>query len=223
MEAQPHEPRWERKADERPAALYNAALQAFTEKGFRATRLEDVAALAGVSKGTIYHYFKNKDDLLIQALESKMQDRADEITLLLSNFEGSFEEKITLIIRNVWHRFLQNDWGRLQLLLLGEIAQEFPSFFEHWSKNGPQKISALLEKVLSDGIAAGKFRPDVDAGATARIMISGLVHQALTRVHLGQERHDPCSRERILNSTLDIFLHGLRRRISVHEATNSFP
>ena len=64
MEVNPKaEPRWERRKDARPSELLAAALNLFVEKGFAATRLDDVAARAGVSKGTLYLYFDNKEAL----------------------------------------------------------------------------------------------------------------------------------------------------------------
>ena len=59
----PARPRWERRKEARPAELLAAALDLFVEKGFAGTRLDDVAARAGVSKGTLYLYFENKEDL----------------------------------------------------------------------------------------------------------------------------------------------------------------
>src|SRR4051794_16119653 len=68
-----NKPKWERKAEERPGDLLQAALDVFSRHGYRATRLEAVAEEAGVSKGTIYRYFRNKEDLLERALEDRVQ------------------------------------------------------------------------------------------------------------------------------------------------------
>ena len=56
-------PRWERRKDARPQELLEAALDLFVERGYAATRLEDVARRAGVSKGTLYLYYENKEEL----------------------------------------------------------------------------------------------------------------------------------------------------------------
>lgn len=62
LETKP-KPRWERRKDARPQELLDAALALFVERGYAATRLDDVAARAGVSKGTLYLYFENKEEL----------------------------------------------------------------------------------------------------------------------------------------------------------------
>ena len=59
----PEQPRWERRKQERPAELLAAALELFTERGYAATRLDDVARRAGVSKGTVYLYYSSKEEL----------------------------------------------------------------------------------------------------------------------------------------------------------------
>ena len=58
-----HAPRWERRKESRPAELLAAALELFVERGYAATRLDDIASRAGVSKGTLYLYFSNKHEL----------------------------------------------------------------------------------------------------------------------------------------------------------------
>jgi len=67
--------RWQRLPDERPRALMNSALKLLKRRGYRRIRLEEIAADAGVSKATIYHYFANKDDLLTQSVAARMAER----------------------------------------------------------------------------------------------------------------------------------------------------
>jgi AcrR family transcriptional regulator len=61
--ARPKGPRWRRRKEERPAEIVAAALESFAERGFAATRLDDIAARAGVTRGTLYLYFSSKEDL----------------------------------------------------------------------------------------------------------------------------------------------------------------
>jgi len=218
METQ-HEPRWERKANERPTALFEAALKAFATNGYRATRLEDVAEAAGVSKGTIYNYFKNKDDLLLQALEHKMAERYVELESVLLGMVGTQEHKIRMVVENMWKRWQCKDWGLLHRILMGEVSTEFPAFFETWAKRGPIRSWNFLAQVIEDGVRSGEFRKDVDSAAAARFLLSGLMQQSLVRIHLGVEKYDHCSRERIMDGILDIFLAGIRKPNSRSHST----
>ena len=72
LDSAPRAPRWERRKESRPAELIAAALDLFVERGFAATRLDEVAARAGVSKGTLYLYFDSKEDLF----KAMIADRA---------------------------------------------------------------------------------------------------------------------------------------------------
>src|SRR5262249_36566018 len=65
-------PRWRRRKDERPAEIVAAALESFAERGFAATRLEDIAARAGVTRGTLYLYFQSKEDLFKAAVRQSI-------------------------------------------------------------------------------------------------------------------------------------------------------
>src|SRR5262249_4032939 len=65
-------PRWKRRKADRPAEILNAALDCFAERGFAATRMDDVAVRAGVTKGTVYLYFKTKEDLFKALIRSEL-------------------------------------------------------------------------------------------------------------------------------------------------------
>lgn len=202
-------PRWERKADERPASLYKAALKSFCENGFRATKLEDVAEQAGVSKGTIYRYFKGKDDLLLQSIDHVRQAYRKELDEFLTTLDGSHEKRLRAILIRVWELFQQPRWGRMQLLLYGEVANEFPDFFKEFSRDTPHKLLHVLVVEIEAGVRTGEFRSGIDVGVAARSMLAALSHLALTRIHLGLEHSDPCARERVFTGCVDLFLHGL--------------
>jgi len=208
QDPKPH--RWERKAQERPAALFDAALKAFGTAGFRATRLEDIAEAAGVSKGTIYNYFTNKNDLLLQAFEYRIQLRMDEMQAILAGFEGTSEARLCLVMTTMWERWQCEHWARLQRFILGEASIDFPELFEMWAQKGPINLWDYLETVLDEGKANGEFRADLDSATAARFLVSGLSQQALFNVHFKIEKHMSIPPSRILAGTLDVFLHGIR-------------
>ena len=75
MSASAKEPRWERRKQDRPQELLAAALELFVERGYAATRLEDVATRAGVSKGTLYLYFDGKESLFKSVVRTNVLPR----------------------------------------------------------------------------------------------------------------------------------------------------
>jgi AcrR family transcriptional regulator len=203
-------PRWERKAGERPGALLEAALGAFARHGFHATRLEDVAEAAGVSKGTIYIYFENKEDLLRKALEHRIEAGLGATENDLANFRGSAEGKLRLFLERLWAKALTDDWGRVQNLMHGEIAEAAPELFRFWIRNGLLRGWKLLAGIIAEGQAAGEFRSEADAAALARFLISGLMNQAFLQLHKGIGKLDAFPVDRIYAAGVGTILAGLR-------------
>src|SRR5947207_12072417 len=82
-------PRWERRKEARPQELLAAALDLFVERGFAVTRLEDVAKRAGVSKGTLYLYFANKEELFKAVVRENILPVLGEAEAIIDSFEGN--------------------------------------------------------------------------------------------------------------------------------------
>ncbi len=205
-------PRWERKAEERPEALFCAALEVFARDGYNHARLEDVARTAGVSKGTIYTYFTDKEDLLKKALASRQKSLLARAEAALEDFQGSATERLGFFLETGWARWSQAEWGRVHRLIFGEIASELPAVFKHWAKQGIMEGWRLAEQVIRQGQASGEFRPDADAAAFARLIYSGLSHQALLRSHMGLQELDPLEDGRILTAAKDLACSALSPR-----------
>ena len=81
------QPRYQRRKEDRPQEITAAAFAAFAEKGFTATKVEDVARRAGVSKGLLYLYFKTKEELFKAVIRSVVTPRVDELTRTLDSSE----------------------------------------------------------------------------------------------------------------------------------------
>lgn len=190
-------------------ALLDAAFRMFAERGYRAVRLEELAEAAGMTKGAIYYYFDSKEDLLRRALEHRHREVFGEIAQALRAERGPASTKIRFVLRKVWQRWLEPDWGRAFRLLVGEVSVEFPAVFRIWAREGPIRGWALVSDLIQEGIQAGEFRQDVDALVAGRMVLSSLMLQAALHVHLGLDELEPCDHDRILDSTVDIFMHGL--------------
>ena len=80
--------RWRRRKEARPDEILAAALASFAERGFAATRLEDVAARAGISKGTLYLYFRSKEELFKAVVRATLVPNLERVEALAASFEG---------------------------------------------------------------------------------------------------------------------------------------
>ncbi len=198
-----------RQTDSPPGALLEAAFRTFAAKGYRATRLEEIADSVGMTKGAIYHYFSSKEDLLRRAVEAQHRLMFSEIEKALEAQRGSVSVKIRFVLRRMWQHWLKPGWGYAFRLMVGEMSVEFPALFRAWAREGPLQGSVLVRQLIEDGIRQGEFRPDADADVSARLVVSGLMLQAALHAHLGLDDLAPCDLDRIFDSAMDLFLHGL--------------
>lgn len=194
---------------EPPRALLDAAFSVFSRKGYRATRLEEVAEAAGMTKGAIYYYFSGKEDLLRQAVEKRHRAIFREIEEALGKEDAPASAKIRLALRKVWSHWAEPAWGDAFRLVVGQLSVEFPALFRTWAREGPLEGYRLVRRLIESGIEGGEFRRDVDPEAAARLVVSGLLLQAAFHLHLGLDDMAPGDPDRIFDSAVDLFLHGL--------------
>jgi AcrR family transcriptional regulator len=207
--AQAVDRRWKRRPDERAPALMASASKLLTRDGYRRVRVEDVAEDAGVSKATVYHYFDSKDDLLTRAVASRMAEKHAAIEQRLAMAGGSASDRLQLFLHEFWTISLTMHAGQWQRLLVSEIVTEAPDVFAAWARGLVQRWR-LVEQLIEEGQRAGEFRRDADAAVAARMIVSGLSHQALFHVHFGLRRFAACSIDRLFESAVEQLLHGLR-------------
>jgi AcrR family transcriptional regulator len=206
--AEPAAPRWQRRPDDRPDALMTAALKLVKQHGYRRVRLEDIAADAGVSKATVYHYFSGKDDLLTRAVAERVTGIQAEFDAVLERSGSSAADRLRAYLRHFWQFSLSPHAGVWQRLLVSEIVTEAPTIFEAWAE-GLVNRWQTVERLIREGQAAGEFRAEVDAAVSARMIIAGLQHQALFHEHFGLHRLAPCALDRIIESSLEQFFTAL--------------
>lgn len=193
-----------------PDALLEAAFRTFAERGYRATRLDEVANAAGVTKGAIYYHFDGKEDLLRRAVLTRHHAVFAEITHAIEAEAAPASVRIRMALRRVWKHWMEPGWGHALRLMLGEVSLEFPALFRMWAEVGPVRGWNLVAALIEEGIASGEFRPDVDAEVAGRLVVSGLMLQAVLHVHMGLSDLAPCDQDRLFDSAVDVLLGGLR-------------
>jgi AcrR family transcriptional regulator len=202
--------RWERRPDERPSELLDAAMTVFAEKGYRNTRLEEIAAAAGVTKGTIYHYFDTKEELLLRAIERHHERVFGRLEADLRNVPGPASARIRLLVHEGFGA-RDSDQQKVLALLLQGIAHEVPAAYRQWLSTGPVAGTKLLASLIEQGKRSGEFRRDVDSDVAARLLISGLLLQIVWQHHSTGVRGLAIDEHRLLESATEFFLHGLGR------------
>ncbi len=203
-------PSRQRRKQARPAELTAAALELFVEKGFAATRLEDVAARAGVSKGTLYLYFDSKEALFKAVIQEGIVPVLEQGADLVDSYQGSSAELLRTLIREWWLRVGANHLGGVPKLMISE-ARNFPQLAAYYNDTVITRGRELLRRILLRGIGGGEFRA-VDVETAIDVIFAPVLMLLIWRYSLGAcgcGGHDP---ELYLDTHLDLALHGLVSR-----------
>jgi AcrR family transcriptional regulator len=156
-EAPPEGPRWQRRADARPAELLAAALDLFVERGYANARLEDVAARAGVSKGTLYLYYANKEELFKAVVRAGLVSPLVEAREVIARFPGTSSELLGLVVKGWWERIGKTALAGIPKLIMAE-ARNFPEIARFYFDEVVQPGQATMAAVIARGIERGEFR-----------------------------------------------------------------
>lgn len=152
----------ERRKEARPGELLEAALDLFVEKGFAATRAEEVAQRAGVSKGTLFLYFQSKEELFKAVVMENLGSRFTEWNQEFESFEGTSADMLRYCMRIWWERVGSTKASGLTKLMMSE-GNNFPELAEFYRREVVRPGHDLLRRILRRGIERGEFAPiDVD-------------------------------------------------------------
>lgn len=201
------QPRWTRRKEARPDEIIAAALELFTERGFAATRLDDVATHAGVSKGTLYLYFENKEDLFKAVVRANIVPLLEYGEELIQTFPGSNAELLALLVRGWWEKTGSSKVSGLPKLIISE-AGNFPDIAKFYYGEVIQRAQSLFRRLLQRGMDAGEFRP-IDVEQFVQIAVAPLIMLAVWRHSFACCGAEELKPQRYLDSYLDMLLHSL--------------
>ena len=154
------EPRFRRRKEDRPQEITEAALAAFAESGYAATKVDEVAKRAGVSKGLLYLYFKTKEDLFKAVIRSFVVPKIDELTAIIDSSELSSEE----FLRGPFLDFVKTLPGSPISILVRLMISEgpkHPDLLQFYWENVVSRGLAALTVILDRGVKNGEFRRSV--------------------------------------------------------------
>lgn len=201
-----------RRKEARPQELLDAALALFVEKGFAATRSEEVARRAGVSKGTLYLYYPSKEELFKAVVRQNLTPIIAVGSDLLKAFEGSTPELLSRLMDTWWERVGSTQASGIFKLVLAE-ACNFPELTRFYVDEVVLPSRALLAGAIERGIRRGEFRA---------MNIEEVVHALIAPVQyliLHQHSIGACGFHELdldyrsfMNTQIDLLLHGLMHR-----------
>ena len=195
-----------RRKEARPGELVAAAMELFVEKGFAATRLEDIAARAGVSKGTIYLYFEGKEALFKAAVEAGVTPAIEEAEVLIQGTDRPAAELLRELIERSWTT-LDSSYGGIPKLMACE-GNNFPELARWYYDHTILRAREVIHRVIALGIQRGEFRPEM-ADLNPDIIFSPLMDLVLMRHSFGAIGIPQSDPQTYLQSVIDLLLHGL--------------
>ena len=166
-------PKFRRRAEARPDEVLDAALALFIEKGFAATRVEDIAARAGLSKGAVYLYFPSKEAILEGLVKRAVVPIADTALGVLETYAGDPRLVISSVLKMVAGRLSDPRMVAIPRLLIREMIH-FPEFAQMYRREVLDRVLPAVERLLQNGIDEGYLRP-VDPHLTVRSIIGPIV------------------------------------------------
>ncbi len=177
----PAEPRWRRLPEERPEQILNAALVEFGERGLAGARLEDIAKRAGLSKGTIYLYFPNKEALFREMVRHTVVSKLEESERIFETMNASVTETLIAFMRRYWTFIRSSEFAPLFRLIHAEI-HNFPDLARFYAEEVVMRGHRLIAGIISRGIESGEFRT-VDPFVAARMLTAPFVMHGLWCTH----------------------------------------
>jgi AcrR family transcriptional regulator len=202
-------PRWQRRKEERPTEILDAALEVFAERGYAATRLEDVARRAGVTKGTMYLYFANKEALFKELVRKTTLPVVEMVEELVRTHRGSARDLVAQILRRRWEAIVDSPLSGIPKLMMSE-AGNFPELSRWYHDQVISRASGAMARAIELGIESGEFRR-VDPRRTAYLAVAPLLIAAMWKHSFSRCVELPFDSASYLESHLDIFLRGLER------------
>ena len=199
------EPRFRRRKEARPQEITEAALAAFAENGYAATRVDDVARRAGVSKGLLYLYFKTKEELFKAVVRSLVMPRIDALTASVDTSELTAEE----FLRGPFLEFVKTIPGSpvsVVIRLLISEGRKHPDLVQFYWDNvvsrGLETISGLLER----GVERGDFRRTAVVDLP-HLVIMPVVFSMVFRLLFEKQELDT---DKLIESHVDILLAHMK-------------
>jgi AcrR family transcriptional regulator len=200
-------PRWRRRKQARPQEILDAALACFAEKGFASARMDDIADRAGVTKGTIYLYFENKDAVFKALVRESIGAQIGQVIESIRAFEGPSRELLRNAVTMIAHFAATSDRVVLPKIIVAE-AGNFPELARFYRDEIIDKGLGAMTGVIARGVAHGEFR-DVNPDHVARMTIAPILLSIFWRTTFAQFDREPYDYQAFLKSHLDILLRGI--------------
>jgi AcrR family transcriptional regulator len=209
MQIQKQEPRWERRKDARPKELIQAALDVFVEKGYAATRLDEVAKRAGVSKGTVYLYFANKEELFKAVVRDSIVANIASAEEFADSYQGPTSELLRGLMKRWWQNVGATSFAAIPKIIVSE-AGNFPELAKFYHEEVYRRGERVTTQILQRGIDAGEFR-SVDVRVAMQLIAAPFLFLCIWKFSFAQWVEENLDPGRVIDEHIEMTLRGLAK------------
>ncbi|GGH06191.1 TetR/AcrR family transcriptional regulator [Mucilaginibacter phyllosphaerae] len=142
------------------------AEELFLQAGIKSVTMDDIARHLGMSKKTIYHYFNDKNDLVIALVEKKLEEDACQITHIINTSSNVIEEMINMM------KCSEEIFGRINPIVIHDMQKYHPDAWGKFQQFKSDVLVKTLEELLIKGMAQGFIREDVDVKILAKMRVN---------------------------------------------------
>ena len=201
------QPKWQRRAEDRPREICAAALQVFAEKGFAAAKLDEIAKRAGVSKGTLYLYFEDKEQLFRAVVRDTVVPNVENLRAALIQTGLPFADLVRLFLGQFVEIANRVPIGAVAKMVISE-SRNFPELAKVWHDEVVSKGIGTLTALIEMGQAKGEVR-DGDARLHAFTLMGPMLMGLLYRETLEPVGGAPLDFGALVRQHADTVLSGL--------------
>jgi len=201
------QPKFQRRAEERPREICAAALAVFSEKGFAAAKLDDIARRAGVSKGTLYLYFKDKEELFRAVVRDTVSPNIDHLREAIMAVDLPFAQIVPIFLGRLSAVAATMPLGSVVKMVIGESGN-FPELARVWQEQVVSKALGIMVGLIEKAQRRGEVRPGdprLHAFSLMGPMLMGLMYREVLQPAGGA----PIDIEALARQHADTILNGL--------------
>ena len=209
-----------RRKEARPGELLQAALALFVAKGFAATKVEEVARMAGVSKGTLFLYFSSKEELFKAVVRERIVGQLSQFHAAIDAFQGPTAQLMRTFLHTWWEQADATQTSGIAKLMLSE-GQHFPELAAFYREEVLDPARELIARVHARGVTRGEFRP-IDPTYGPLTLMSSILFLALWRhaPAFSSSHQVPLKPLDYLDALIDTYLSGVLVRESAGSGLN---
>jgi AcrR family transcriptional regulator len=201
------QPRWQRRAEDRPREICAAALDVFSEKGFAAAKLDEIARRAGISKGTLYLYFADKEQLFRAVVRDSIAPNVEAITSVVAAADQPFAQIVPAFFAGFAANIQRLPVGPVAKMVIGE-SRNFPELARVWHDEVASKAIGAMAGLVARAQERGEVRAG-DPRLYAFTLMGPMILGALWTATFDSAGGEPVDMVKLATQHAQAVLHGL--------------